>query len=164
MDAFDDLYAANDTYAATFSDRGLTGTAARGLAVLTCIDSRIDPLTALGLAAGDAKIVRTAGARVTDETMITLILAVYLLGVNRILLMPHTDCGVTKVTDDDIHARAAQHGIDTRSLDFPTITDQNAALRRDLLRIRANPFLPGHVTTGGAVYDVTTGRLTPLRD
>jgi carbonic anhydrase len=83
--------------------------------------------------------------------------------VNRILVMPHTDCGVTKVTDADadIHARAAQHGIDTRSLDFPTITDQNAALRRDLLRIRTSPFLPGHVTVGGAVYDVTTGRLTP---
>ena len=97
MGAFDDLYTANDAYAATFTDRGLTGTAARGLAVLTCIDSRIDPLAALGLAPGDAKIIRNAGARVTGETLITLILAVYLLGVERIFLMPHTDCGVTKV-------------------------------------------------------------------
>jgi carbonic anhydrase len=95
--------------------------------------------------------------------MTTLILAVYLLGVNRILVMPHTDCGGIKVTDAGIHARAAQHGIDTRSLDFPTITHQNAALHRDLLRIRASPFLSGQVTASGAVYDVTTGRLRALQ-
>lgn len=163
MGAFDDLYTANDAYAATFTDRGLTGTAARGLAVLTCIDSRIDPLAALGLAPGDAKIIRNAGARVTGETLITLILAVYLLGVERIFLMPHTDCGVTKVSDADIHARAAEHGIDTKSVDFPLITHQDAALRNDLLRIRTSPFLPRTVAADGALFDVAAGRLTPLQ-
>src|SRR5262245_23313291 len=85
MGTFDDLLAANDTYATTFKDPGLSGTAARGLAVVTCIDSRIDPLAALGLAPGDAKIVRNAGARVTDQALTTLVLASYLLGVTRVL-------------------------------------------------------------------------------
>ena len=161
MGAFDDLYAANDTYATAFVDPGLTGTARRGLAVLTCIDSRIDPLAALGLTPGDAKIIRNAGARVTQDSLITLILAVYLLGVERVFLMPHTDCGVTKVSDADVHARAAEHGVDTRSLDFPLVADQNAVLRRDLLRIRTSPFLPEDLAVDGALFNVSTGRLTP---
>jgi carbonic anhydrase len=158
--AFDDLFAANEDYAAAFTDPGLTGEASRGLAVLTCIDSRIDPLAALGLAPGDAKIIRNAGARVTTESLITLILAVYLLGVERVLLMPHTDCGVTKVSDADIHGVAAKYGADTRSLDFPLVADQDAALRRDLLCLRTSPFLPENLAVDGAVFDVATGRLT----
>lgn len=81
MDAFDDLFAANAEFARTFEWSGLTGTAARGLAVVTCMDSRIDPLGLLGLRPGDAKILRNAGARVTDDVLRTLVLAVYLLGV-----------------------------------------------------------------------------------
>lgn len=161
MSPFHDLLTANASYAGTFHDPGLTGTAGRGLAVVTCIDSRIDPLAALGLVAGDAKILRNAGARVTDEVLRTLVLAVCLLGVRRILVMPHTDCGVTKTTDADIHRVAAEHDIDTRSLDFPTIADQDEVLRRDLTRLRASPFLPSYVVSGGAVFDVRTGRLRP---
>jgi carbonic anhydrase len=152
MGAFDDLYAANQGYAAAFTDRGLTGNARRGLALLTCIDSRIDPLATLGLAPGDAKIIRNAGARVNTETLTTLVLTVYLLGVNRIFLMPHTDCGVTKTSEADIQARAAERGIDIRSLDFPLIADQNTVLARDLL--------PENTAVDGALLDVTTGRLT----
>jgi carbonic anhydrase len=162
MGVFDDLYTANEGYAAAFTDRGLTGRARRGLAVLTCIDSRIDPLAALGLAPGDAKIIRNAGARVSAETLTTLVLAVYLLGVERVFLMPHTDCGVTKTSDADIHARAAEYGIDVRSLDLPLIADQNAVLARDLLRIRTSPFLPKNIAVDGALFDVTTGRLTRM--
>ncbi len=162
MTAFDDLLAANEHFTSTFQNSALTGTAARGLAVVTCMDSRIDPLGLLGLLPGDAKIMRNAGARVTDDVLRTLILAVYLLGVNRVLVMPHTDCGVTKVTDDDVHALTAEHGIDTRSLEFNTVPDQDAALRHDLLRIRTSPFLPEGMPVGGAIYDVHTGKLMPV--
>jgi carbonic anhydrase len=160
--AFDDLLAANEHFTSTFQNSALTGTAARGLAVVTCMDSRIDPLGLLGLLPGDAKIMRNAGARVTDDVLRTLILAVYLLGVNRVLVMPHTDCGVTKVTDDDVHVLTAEHGIDTRSLEFNTVPDQDAALRHDLLRIRTSPFLPEGMPVGGAIYDVHTGKLMPV--
>src|ERR1700761_3047249 len=99
MGEFDDVLAANADYAARFTDRGLAGRAARGLAVITCMDSRISPLQMLGLTDGDAKILRNAGARVTDDVLRTLVLAVHLLGVERVLLIAHTDCRMTKVTD-----------------------------------------------------------------
>jgi carbonic anhydrase len=163
MTAFDDLTAANDAYAATFRDSGMSGIAARGLAVLTCIDSRIDPLGPLGLVPGDAKILRNAGARVTDDALRTLVLAVYLLNVRRVLVMPHTDCGAAKVTDAGVHDIAAGYGLDTRGLALLTVSDQEAAMERDMRRIRGSGLLPGDVAIGGAVYDVHTGRLAPVR-
>lgn len=162
MSRFDDLLAANKEFSSTFTDSELTGKAARGLAVVTCMDSRIDPLGMFGLRPGDAKILRNAGARVTEDVLRTLVLAVYLLGVNRVLVMPHTDCGMAKITDDEVHRLAARHGVDTRSLEFHTVPDQDSALRRDLTRIRTSPFLPSDLAVGGAVYDVRTGRLTPV--
>ncbi|MBB2913212.1 carbonic anhydrase [Streptosporangium becharense] len=162
MTAFDDLLSANEEFSATFSDAELTGRAARGLAVVTCMDSRIDPLGVFDLKPGDAKILRNAGARVTDDVLRTLVLAVYLLGVERVLVMPHTDCGMTKVTDDDVHAIAAERGVDTRSLDFHTVPDQGAALRHDLTKITTSPFLPAGMPVGGVIYDVRTGKLIPI--
>ncbi|MGW4962121.1 beta-class carbonic anhydrase [Nonomuraea sp. NPDC004186] len=161
MSAFDDLYAANARFSKKFGNSGLTGRAGRGLAVVTCMDSRIDPLGLLGLKPGDAKILRNAGARVTDDVLRTLVLAVYLLGVERVLVMPHTDCGMAKVTDPDVHALTQERGVDTRSLEFHTVPDQTEALRHDLTRIRTSPFLPEGMPIAGAIYDVRTGRLTP---
>ncbi|MCA2219849.1 beta-class carbonic anhydrase [Nonomuraea aurantiaca] len=162
MSQFDDLISANAKYAAKFRNSELTGRAARGLGVVTCMDSRIDPLGLLGLKAGDAKILRNAGARVTDDVLRTLVLAVYLLGVERVLVMPHTDCGMSKVTDADVHELTQGHGVDTRSLEFHTVPDQDAALRHDLTRIRSSPFLPPGLPVGGAIYDVHTGKLMPV--
>ncbi|GAA3418062.1 beta-class carbonic anhydrase [Streptosporangium vulgare] len=162
MSAFDDLLTANEKFSATFTNAGLTGRAACGLALVTCMDSRIDPLGLFGLKPGDAKILRNAGARVTDDVLRTLVLAVNLLGVERVLVMPHTDCGMTKVTDEEVHAIAARRGVDTRSLDFHTVPDQDAALRHDLVRIRTSPFLPAGMPVGGAIYDVRTGKLMPV--
>ncbi|WP_188188227.1 beta-class carbonic anhydrase [Nonomuraea sp. SYSU D8015] len=161
MDAFDDLYAANAKFAQNFGGSELTGRAARGLAVVTCMDSRIDPLGLLGLKPGDAKILRNAGARVTDDVLRTLVLAVYVLGVERVLVMPHTDCGMAKVTDPDVHALTSARGVDTRSLEFHTVRDQSEALRHDLTRIRTSPFLPADMPVAGAIYDVRTGLLKP---
>ncbi|HST67698.1 MAG TPA: carbonic anhydrase [Mycobacteriales bacterium] len=160
MSGFEDVLAANEDYAARFSDSGLPGTAARELAVITCMDSRIEPLQMLGLKPGDAKILRNAGARVTDDVLRTLVLAVHLLGVRRVLLVAHTDCRMTKVTDDDVHAEiAADSGIDTRSLDFHTIEDQRGTLARDVQRIRSSPYLTPGVEVLGALYDVRSGRI-----
>ncbi|GIH76369.1 beta-class carbonic anhydrase [Planobispora longispora] len=162
MTAFDDLLAANEEFSATFTDAELTGRAAQGLAIVTCMDSRIDPLGVFGLKPGDAKILRNAGARVTDDVLRTLVLAVTLLNVSRVLVMPHTDCGMAKVTDDDVHRLAAERGVDTRSLEFHTVPDQDAALRHDLVRIRTSPFLPQDMPVGGAIYDVRTGKILPV--
>lgn len=160
---FDDLLAANSDYAATFSHAGLSATAARGLAIVTCMDSRIAPLEALGLRPGDAKVLRNAGARVTEDVLRTLVLAVYLLGVNRVLVMPHTECKMASATEEEMHALIeARYGLDTRSLEFRTVTDQIAALEQDLIRIRSYPLLPKDLPVGGGIYDVATGALSPI--
>jgi carbonic anhydrase len=124
------------------------------------MDSRISPLDALGLRPGDAKILRNAGARVTEDVLRTLVLAVHLLGVDRILVMPHTRCRMAGPTEEEVHrAIAEQSGLDTRSLEFRTTTDQPAALADDLQRLRSFPWIPSSVAVAGAIYDVDTGRL-----
>ncbi len=159
MTAFDDVLTANADYAASYTDAGLAGRAARGLAVVMCMDSRISPLEMLGLQNGDAKILRNAGARVTGDVLRTLVLAVHLLGVERIMVVAHTDCRMSSVTDDEVHAEMAKVGLDTRSLSFETIADQRATLESDVQRIRSSPYLPAGLPVVGAIYDVRTGRL-----
>ncbi len=159
MDPFADVLAANTDYARTFSDAATPGKAARGLAVVTCMDSRISPLEMLGLDKGDAKILRNAGARVTDDVLRTLVLAVHLLEVDRVMVVAHTDCRMTKVTDDQVHREIAARGFDTRSLEFRTIDDQVETLRGDVQRIRSSPYLPAGLPVVGGVYDVSTGAL-----
>lgn len=157
MTAFDDVLRANAAYAEHFHSAGRPGKAARGLAVVTCMDSRISPLEMLGLEPGDAKILRNAGARVTDDVLRTLVLAVHLLDVHRVMVVAHTDCRMTKVTDAEVHAEMLARGIDTRSLEFRTITDQRAELAADVQRIRSSPYLPEAMPVLGCVYDVATG-------
>ncbi|HZB50046.1 MAG TPA: carbonic anhydrase [Mycobacteriales bacterium] len=160
MSAFDDVLTANVEYARGFTDAGRAGRAARGLAVVTCMDSRISPLEMLGLDNGDAKILRNAGARVTGDVLRTLVLAVHLLGVDRVMVVAHTDCRMSSVTDEEVHAAIAEGaGIDTRSLDFRTIADQRATLAGDVQRVRSSPYLPPGLPVLGCVYDVRTGRL-----
>jgi carbonic anhydrase len=160
---FADLLVGNGQFVANFQDQGLTGTAAKGLAIVTCMDSRISPLAVVGMQSGDAKILRNAGARVTEDVLRTLVLATYLLGVNRILIMPHTDCRMARGDEADIHATIAdEYGVDTRSLEFRTVSDQHDALMTDMTRIRSYPLLRVGVTVGGAIYDVATGALELL--
>lgn len=156
---FDDVLAANEAYAARFRLADLEARAAKGLAVLTCMDSRIDPLAMLGLVPGDAKILRNAGARVTDDVLRTLVLARYLLGVDRVMVVAHTSCRMAGGTEDDVHAdiRAAG-GPDTRSIAFLTTEDQESSLLADVQRVRSWPYLHD-VTVGGFRYDLGTGRL-----
>lgn len=157
MDPFADVLTANREYVDGFTGSDMPGTAARGLLVLTCMDSRIAPLDALGLRTGDAKVLRNAGAQVTPDTLTAMVLAAHLLGVHRIMVMPHTDCRMTKATDEEIHAELLRRGVDTRSLAFATIADPDQALRRDVERVRSSPYLPADTAVGGFRYDVRTG-------
>ena len=160
---FEDILSANSHFANGFQHSELTGTALRGLAIVTCMDSRISPLAAVGMQAGDAKILRNAGARVTDDVLRTLVLASYLLGVNRVLVMPHTDCRMAIADEAAIHSTIKeQYGIDTSSLEFRTVSNQRAALIEDVARIRSYPLLQKGVSVAGAIYDVSTGQLEPI--
>ena len=161
-ETFADVLAANEAYAGQFRLAGLEPQAARGLAVLTCMDSRIEPLAMLGLSPGDAKILRNAGARVTDDVLRTLVLASYLLGVDRAMVIAHTKCRMAAGTEDDVHAAVDEAGgPDTRSLAFLVTDDQEETVRDDVQRIRSWPYLAG-LRVGGFLYDVDTGRLRRL--
>jgi carbonic anhydrase len=161
--AFDDLLEANAEFASHFENSGLPARAARGLAVLTCMDSRIDPFSILGIGPGDAKVLRNAGGRVTEDVLRTLVLGAYLLDVTRVLVMPHTHCRMAESTEKDIHALiGTKFGVDTRSLEFRTTDDQVASLRHDLVRVHSYPLLPRSLKVGGAIFDVDTGRLAPV--
>ena len=163
LEFFHDVLIANNSFAQTFQHSELTGTARKGLAIVTCMDSRISPLAVVGMKAGDAKILRNAGARVTDDVLRTLVLASYLLGVNRVLVMPHTDCRMASADEATIHATIKdQFGVDTRSLEFRTVSDQRAALAIDVTRIRTYPLLQKGVSIAGAIYNVSTGQLEPV--
>jgi carbonic anhydrase len=160
--SFDDVLAANEEYAREFGLRGVPASARKGLAVLTCIDSRIEPLALLGLAPGDAKIIRNAGARVTDDVVRSLMLATHLLGVERAMVVAHTDCRMTAPSDDALHAAIAEKGgPDTHGLELLTTNDPLAAVHADVARLRASPYLSG-LEVGGFLYDVETGRIARL--
>ena len=160
---FNELFAANSDFQAGFKSQDLTGFALKGLAIVTCMDSRIEPLKVVGLRAGDAKILRNAGARVTEDVLRTLVLATHLLGVKRVLVMPHTDCRMASGDEDSIHASIMENsGIDTRSIEIRTVKDQIAALKTDVLRIQTFPLLSEDLEVIGAVYDVKTGKLEKI--
>ena len=160
---FDDLLAANERYQTEFHDSGVQGRAAKGLAVLTCIDSRIDPLSMLGLRAGDAKIIRNAGARVTDDSLRSLVLATALLGVTRVCVVHHTDCAMVGTTDDELRERIGDlRGADASGIEFLATDDQFATLRHDLARLAAHPLLPPDLKVGGFLFDVHSGALSAV--
>jgi carbonic anhydrase len=159
---FEDVLAANEEYARGFALAGLSGQAAKGLAVLTCIDSRIEPLPMLGLSPGDAKILRNAGARVDAGVLGTLALAHRLLGVTRAMVVAHTDCRMSVASQAEVHeTMAAAGGPDTSDLSFAVSAGREETVRRDVDEIRSLPHLAG-VAAAGFLYDVETGRLSRI--
>jgi carbonic anhydrase len=159
---FDDLLDANVRYRTEFHDSGVQGRAAKGLAVLTCIDSRIDPLAMLGLRAGDAKIIRNAGARVTPDALRSLVLAANLLGVTRVCVVQHTECALVGRTEDEMRDQIEQvSGADASGWDFLTSTDQTGTLHADIALITACPLLQS-VQVGGFIFDVHSGELVSV--
>ncbi|HLN76519.1 MAG TPA: carbonic anhydrase [Nocardioidaceae bacterium] len=160
---FDDLLEANRAFAQTFTLSGFDGVAHAGVALVTCMDSRIDPLGMLGLKPGDAKIFRNPGGRVTPQALEALILGVHLLNVNRILVVPHTRCAMASATEHELQERIAQSsGQDASWQSFGVVADQAEALREDLAKVKAHPLIPERVKVGGFIYDVDTGLLNPV--
>lgn len=163
MTDFDDLLAANRRFAADFDLGGFDGKAHAGVALVTCMDSRIDPLAMLGLNHGDAKIFRNPGGRVTPQAMEALVLGTHLLGVKRILIVPHTKCAMTKHSEAVLQEMiATSAGIDASWQPFGVIADQAASLREDVHKVTAHPLIPEDIAVGGFIYDVDTGLLNPV--
>ena len=157
---FEDLLAANRRFADSFQLGGFDGVAHAGVAIVTCMDSRIDPLRMVGLEAGDAKILRNPGGRVTNDALAALVLGVHLLGVDRVLVVPHTRCAVASNTEQELRQKVSEaSGQDASWQSFEVVADQLTALREDVQRVRAHPLVPDSVAVGGFLYDVDTGLL-----
>lgn len=157
---FDDILDANRKFADDFALKGFDGIAHAGIAVVTCMDSRIDPLGMLGLKAGDAKIFRNPGGRVDERALEALVLGVHLLNVDRVLVIPHTRCAMASSTLEEVRRRVGESaGQDVSWQPFGMVDDQEAALRDDVHKVKAHPLIPDTVKIGGFVYDVDTGLL-----
>jgi carbonic anhydrase len=158
---FDDLLAANRGYAESFPAGHLEAAPVRALAVLTCMDARIDVLAALGLALGDAHVLRNAGGRVTPDALRSLLVSTHVLGVRAVAVVHHTECGMAGTTDAELRERVrAASGADPGALEFHVIADPAQALRDDVAAIASYEPLPADLTVAGFRYDVRTGRLT----
>jgi len=162
-DAFDDLLRANQAFAETFSLSGFDGIAHAGVAMVTCMDSRIDPLRMIGLAPGDAKILRNPGGRVTDQSLVALVVGVNLLSVDRIMIVQHTRCAMASSSEQEMLRRLGEaSGEDASWMTVGVIADQPATLREDVIRVRSHPLIGDSVVVGGFLYDVDTGLLERL--
>jgi carbonic anhydrase len=156
----EELLAANEEYVDRFALRGIAPTAARGFALVTCMDSRIEPLAMLGLDPGDAKIMRNAGGRVTPDVLRSLVLATAFLGVTEIAVMQHTLCALAERSDDEVRSRLAEAGADgADGWEFLAMPDPDEALAADVATVRECDLLPEGIRVEGWRYDVETGAI-----
>jgi carbonic anhydrase len=178
----DEVLAANAGYVKTFADKGkLSMPPARHLAILTCMDARLDPAKFAGLSEGDAHIIRNAGGRASDDAIRSLVISYKLLGTREWLVIHHTECGMLTFTDDIMRGLLANSlktaSFDGKSwkdigagpgstegefMDWLTIHDQNQSVVADVRRIRNHPLVPREIPIHGYIYDVHTGRLIEI--
>jgi carbonic anhydrase len=159
MTATDELLANNERYAASFDKPGLKAPPARRLAVIACMDARLNVYEILGLAEGDAHVIRNAGGVITDDEIRSLAISQRLLGTEEIILIHHTDCGMLTFTDDEFK-QSIQDEIGIKpAWAVESFTDLEADVRQSIARIKASPFVPHTDQIRGFVYEVETGRL-----
>ena len=162
MSTTDELLRSAEAYAAKFSKGSLPLPPGRKVAVLACMDARLNPYGLLGLTEGDAHVIRNAGGVVTDDEIRSLAISQRLLGTEEIVLIHHTDCGMLTFTDDDFK-RSVQDDVGIKP-EWATeaFTDLDEDVRQSIARIKASPFIPRKQSVRGFVYDVETGALREI--
>lgn len=159
MSSTDELLRNNEAYAQGFDKADLPIPPARGVAVVACMDARLNVYGMLGLEEGDAHIIRNAGGVITDDEIRSLAISQRLLGTTEIILIHHTDCGMLTFTDDDVKAQIqADVGIKPH-FSLEAFADLEEDVRQSIRRIEASPFIPNKDSVRGFVYEVETGRL-----
>jgi carbonic anhydrase len=159
MTTIDRLMAHADTYAAHFAEEKLSPSPRAGVAVVACMDARIDLFRILGLSVGDAHILRNAGGTVTEDTIRSLAISQRKLGTREIILVHHTDCGMLYITDDDFAAEIERETGSRPEWRAGAFTDLAEDVRRSVRRIRESPAIPHRDLIAACIYDVGTGRL-----
>ena len=158
-----DLRAANERYAANWGDKAqLERRPSRALALLTCMDARVDPLRALGLEEGNAHVIRNAGGVATDDALRSLVISHRLLGTTTAYVIGHTECGMVSFTNEELYSQLERDGVDARGFDFLPFNEIEASVAASVQRLRETPLLPDDYVVSGFVFDVASGRLEPV--
>jgi carbonic anhydrase len=155
----DDLLANNEVFAASLPERHLDVHPSRKLAIVTCMDSRLDVFAALGLKDGEAHVLRNAGGVITDDVIRSLAVSQRRLGTREVMLIHHSDCGMQKVTDDGFRAELLEATGVAPAFAIESFADLDADVRQSILRVRRSAFLLHRDAVRGFVYDVDTHRL-----
>jgi carbonic anhydrase len=182
MGILDEVLEANAAYVASFGNKGeLALPPARGFAILTCMDARLDPAKYAGLSEGDAHVIRNAGGRASDDAIRSLVISYKLLGTREWFIIHHTNCGMEFFTDDVIRGLLANSletaalgpdgftdvgtgpgSAEAKYIDWLTISDKAASVVEDVVRVRTHPLVPARIPIYGYIYDVATGRLVEI--
>ena len=159
MTVIDELLENASAYAETFDKGALTLPPARRVAIVACMDARLDPQALLGLEEGDAHVIRNAGGVITDDEIRSLAISQRLLGTEEIMLIHHTDCGMLTFHDDDFKAQIQKDTGIKPEWAAEAFDDLEEDVRQSIARIKASPFIPHKESVRGFVYDVATGSL-----
>jgi len=154
---------ANDAYASSFSKGNLPMPPGRHVAVLTCMDARLDPARFLGLEEGDAHVIRNAGGRASDDAIRSLAISEQLLGTNEVVVIHHTDCGMLTFSNADLRTKLKQElNADAEHVDFLPFKDLEQSVRDEVATIRNSRFIRKNIEVSGFIYDVRSGKLLPV--
>jgi carbonic anhydrase len=159
MTVIDELIGQNERVAGALSEQHLDVRPSRGLAIVTCMDSRLDVFAALGLGDGEAHVLRNAGGVITDDVIRSLAISQRLLGTREVMLIHHSDCGMQKLSDDGFRAELLTDTGVAPSFAIESFKDLDADVRQSILRVQRSAFLPHRDAVRGFVYDVDTHRL-----
>ena len=159
MGITDEVIANNERYAENFDKGDLPIPPAKGLAVVACMDARLDPHQILGLERGDAHVIRNAGGVVTDDEIRSLAISQHLLGTTEIVLIHHTDCGMLTFTDDEFADKLEEASGERPEWSPESFSDLEQDVRDSIKRITDSPFIPNKDSVRGFVYEVETGKL-----
>lgn len=162
MSATEELLDNNAEYAREYTAAGLSPAPVKKIAILACMDARIEPARAFGLKEGDAHVVRNAGGVVTQDAIRSLAISQHLLGTEEILVIQHTDCGLSKASDDEIAGRLEAHAGQAPPFRAHAFDDLEQNLRESVEALKSSPFLLHTASVRGFIFDVETGRLREL--
>lgn len=155
-----ELLAANAEYARTFDRSKLPLPPAKKLAILACMDARIDVHAITGLQEGDTHVIRNAGGVATEDALRSFIISTELLGTREFLVINHTDCGMLTFKDKDLQDRLTKkYGVNAAKINFNAFGDLEDNVRTQVERVKTNPFIPKDIPVTGFVYDVKSGKL-----
>jgi carbonic anhydrase len=159
MSVTDELLRNNESYAESFDKGDLPLPPAKGVAVVACMDARLNVYGMLGLEEGDAHVIRNAGGVITDDEIRSLMISQRLLGTREIILIHHTDCGMLTFSDDEVKGQIQEEVGIKPQFPLETFADLEEDVRQSIRRIQASPFIPHKESVRGFIYEVETGRL-----